>query len=63
MESIFYLLQQKVGFTIFPSEPLLELIEKKKLKVHKTSKQITNSLYIVRRRGHFFRDELKCYTI
>lgn len=51
MESIFYLLQKKVGFTIFPSEPLFELIEKKKLKIHKTQKTITNSLYLVCRNG------------
>lgn len=51
MESIFFLLQQKVGFTIFPSEPLIEQIDKKKLKIHKTSKKVTNPLYIVQRQG------------
>ena len=59
MESIFYLLQQKVGMTIFPSEPLLELIEKKRLKVHKTTKKVTNSLYIVRRQGQLFPNRIQ----
>lgn len=51
MEGIFFLLQQKAGFTIFPSEPLIEHIDKKKLKIHKTSKTVTNPLYIVQRQG------------
>lgn len=51
MESIFFLLQRKVGVTIFPSEPLFDLLRAKKLKAHKTGKSVHNALYIVQRQG------------
>jgi len=51
MESIFYLLQNKVGFTIFPSEPLLEFVAAKKVKIHRTGKTVTSPLYLVQRQG------------
>ena len=54
MESIFYLLRQKVGYTIFPSEPLLGLLADKALKAHKTPKTVSNPLYLVRRQGQAF---------
>jgi DNA-binding transcriptional LysR family regulator len=51
MESIFYLLEQRIGVTIFPIEPLAELLAAKRLKMHKTSKTVLNPLYICQRRG------------
>lgn len=54
MESIFYLLEQKVGMTIFPVEPLLDLIHSKRLKAYKTGRTVTSPLYIVKRQGQTF---------
>lgn len=51
MESIFYLLTQKVGMTVFPSEPLQSFIQNGTLKIHKTAKTVSNSLYIAQRQG------------
>jgi DNA-binding transcriptional LysR family regulator len=51
LESIFYLLEQKVGVTIFPSEPLIPYVKAKKLKIHSTEKTVSNSLYLVQRKG------------
>jgi DNA-binding transcriptional LysR family regulator len=51
MDSMCYLLEQQVGFTIFPKEPLLHLIKAKRLKVHSTPKTVTNTLYLVQRKG------------
>jgi DNA-binding transcriptional LysR family regulator len=54
MESIFLLLQKKVGATIFPKDPLIEFVHKKKLKIHETKKVVSNPLYLVRRQGQAF---------
>ena len=59
MESIFVLLEQKVGVTIFPKEPLLEFIRTKKLKMHKTGKVVENPLYLVSRQGQIFSRRIK----
>lgn len=54
MESIFHLLQKKVGATIFPKEPLLEFVRKKKLRIHQTKETVNNPLYLVRRHGQTY---------
>ena len=54
MESIFYLLEHKVGITIFPVEPLVDLIHSRRLRVYKTAKTVTSPLYIVHRQGQNF---------
>lgn len=49
-ESMIYLLEQKVGFTIFPKEPLMRFVKEGRLKIHPIGKSVVNTLYIIQRK-------------
>jgi len=59
MESIFMMLENGVGASVFPKDPLIDLIQKNKLVINKTGKTILHPIYLVQRQGQIFSRKLE----
>lgn len=51
MDGNLILLQQNAGITIYPTEPIKQLVQQGKLKIHTTGKKVSDSIYLIQRQG------------